>query len=348
MTTQSLRRRLTFDANLTIGASFVAAAVTFAFDLAVPLGVAGGTLYVAVVLPALVSPARHHALLAALSGTALTIAGFFASPEIGEPTEQWMVITNRVLSLLGIWATALIVSWYVSARDTLTNALLELRDREALATLGEMATVVAHEVKNPLAGMRGALQVLAMRMPEGAREREIADKITARVDSLHRSLDDLLEFARPPRLTRSLTDLGTVVDDTVRLAASDPAWHDTSVQVDVEPVELLVDADRVSEALLNVVLNATQAAGPDGHIEIEGRTQGEWYCLHVRDDGPGLPEEARSRAFEPFFTTKTRGTGLGLAIVKRTIEAHGGTIELDSPDAGGTDLHVHLPLAPRR
>lgn len=345
MTAQTLRRRLTFDANLTVGASLVAAAVTFAFDLSVPLGVASGVPYVGVVLPALVSAARHHAVIAALSATVLMVAGLFASPEFGQPTELWIVLTNRALSLFGIWATALVVSWYVSARDTLTDALLELREREALATLGEMAAVVAHEVKNPLAGMRGALQVLSMRSPGGSKEREIVEKITARIDSLHRSLDDLLEFARPQRMARSLADIRAVVEDTVRLAVNDPIWQDTAVEIEVAEAELMIDSDRLGEALLNIVLNATQAAGERGHIHITGRADGRWYRLHVLDDGPGVAEEARRRVFEPFFTTRTRGTGLGLPIVKRTVESHGGTIALHDAPGGGTDVDVRLPMS---
>jgi PAS domain S-box-containing protein len=221
-----------------------------------------------------------------------------------------------------------------------------LREQAALARLGEMAAVVAHEVKNPLAGIRGALQVISARMPAESRDRAVVGDILARLDSLNEMVHDLLLFARPrmPKLAPVL--VGPLIEATALLLKKDPGLAGVDVTV-AAGAHHTVDAD--SELLQivfsNLLLNAAQAMNGEGRVivSIEGR---DGFCdVRVRDTGPGMPPDVRERMFEPFFTTKHRGTGLGLSTAKRLVDLHNGHLRAECPPDGGTIVTVTLPAS---
>jgi PAS domain S-box-containing protein len=218
-----------------------------------------------------------------------------------------------------------------------------LREQSALARLGEMAAVVAHEVRNPLAGIRGALQVIAKRFPAGATEPRIMGDIVARIDSLSATLDDLLIFARPREPKMAPLGMGPFLTDVAVWLKQDKTMNGVEVEVEADDAQIVADGEQLRLVFTNLLLNAAQAMGGQGRIHLSARTGGHGCELIVRDGGPGMPDEVRARAFEPFFTTKTRGTGLGLPTVKRIVEAHHGTIAVECPESGGTLVRVTLP-----
>ena len=222
-----------------------------------------------------------------------------------------------------------------------------LREQAALARLGEMAAVVAHEVKNPLAGIRGALQVIGGRLPEGARDRAIIGDIVARLDSLNEIVHDLLVFARPREPKLAPVPLATLVESTAALLKKDPSHAAVDVSITGDRPVVQADPEQLQTVFLNLLLNAAQASGTasDVRVTIEG-TPSE-ARVRIADRGPGIPADVREKIFEPFFTTKHRGTGLGLPTAKRVIERHHGTITFDCPPAGGTVVTVTLPANPR-
>ena len=222
-----------------------------------------------------------------------------------------------------------------------------LREQAALARLGEMAAVVAHEVKNPLAGIRGALQVIGGRMNETSREKAIIGDIVARLDSLNEIVQDLLVFARPrePKLAR--VPLAEVLEGTAALLRRDAAHAGVDVQITGERPTIVADAEQLQIAFLNLLLNAAHAAA-GGTVRIHIVQRDGTCAVTIADQGPGIPAEVRDRIFEPFFTTKHRGTGLGLPTAKRVIERHHGTIVLECPPGGGTVVRVELPVGARR
>jgi len=207
--------------------------------------------------------------------------------------------------------------------------------------------VVAHEVKNPLAGIRGALEVIGGRMPEASRDRAVLRDIIGRLDSLNDTVQDLLVFARPrePRLTP--VSLVHLLETTAALLKKDPAHADTHVDISGDTPVVEVDAEQLQTVFLNLLLNAAQAAGPGGRVRAEVSTDNGLCRVAIADNGPGISAEIRERIFEPFFTTKHRGTGLGLPTAKRVIERHQGTIGIDCPAEGGTIVTVILPAASR-
>jgi PAS domain S-box-containing protein len=224
------------------------------------------------------------------------------------------------------------------------RAEARLRETTALTRLGTMASVVAHEVKNPLAGIGGALQVLQRRMPADAPERIVIGDILDRLGALNATMEDLLEYARPrPPLRRPLPLL-RLARGLVDRVATDPRFEGVRVEATGDDLEVDADPAMIESVLLNLLLNAAQALAGRGHVRVEvERGQGEAH-LRVIDDGPGVPAATLAQAFEPFVTTRARGTGLGLAIVQRVVEAHGGDVDLRCPREGGTVVSLRLPL----
>jgi PAS domain S-box-containing protein len=222
-----------------------------------------------------------------------------------------------------------------------------LREQAALARLGQMAAVVAHEVKNPIAGIRGALQVIRARMAPESRDRSIIGDIIGRLDALNGVVQDLLVFARPRELRSEPVDLRALVTSTADLIARDPAMR--GLRVIVRGPEAVAQGDKEQLQLLfhNILTNAAQAMGGSGDIEVEMQPTASGWTIAVADHGPGMPPEVREKAFEAFFTTKHRGTGLGLPTARRIAEAHDGVIEIDIPATGGTVVSISLPSSAR-
>jgi two-component system CheB/CheR fusion protein len=219
-----------------------------------------------------------------------------------------------------------------------------LREQEALARLGEMAAVVAHEVKNPLAGIRGALQVIGGRMAESSRDRAIVGDIVARLDSLNEIVHDLLVFARPREIRPAPVSLAELVEGTAALLRKDPAYATVNVQITGGRPTIQADAEQLQVVFLNLLLNAAQASGTGGEVRVDISSADGFSRVRIVDFGPGIAPEVRERIFEPFFTTKHRGTGLGLPTARRVIERHHGTIEFECPAGGGTVVTVTLPV----
>ena len=222
-----------------------------------------------------------------------------------------------------------------------------LREQEALARLGQMAAVVAHEVKNPIAGIRGALQVIGSRMTGDTRDKPIIGEIIARLDALNRIVQDLLVFARPRELRAEPTDVKALLTTTIEHLKRDPALAGVAIDVSGDGAVVNVDAEQLQVAIQNVLMNAAQAMNSQGRIQISIQRQGAEWTIAMADTGPGMPDDVKEKVFEPFFTTRSRGTGLGLPIAKRVVEAHGGRIAIDTPPSGGTVVSMSLPAAHR-
>jgi PAS domain S-box-containing protein len=230
----------------------------------------------------------------------------------------------------------------VTERDRIRE---ELNRREGLAAIGEMAAAVAHEIKNPLAGIGGAVQVLGRGFQEGDPRAEVVQEIQRQVRRLDTTIRDLLTFARPPRPRPAPVDLKEFAERILRGLSEEPALKGQRLEV-VIPHGTLVRADPqlLENILVNLILNAGQALGARaGRIRISAVDRSEKTLLSVADDGPGIPEDVLPRLFKPFFTTKTQGTGLGLAIVHKFVLAMGGRVEVQTGPGQGATFVVVLP-----
>jgi two-component system, LuxR family, sensor kinase FixL len=222
----------------------------------------------------------------------------------------------------------------------------QLREQTSLARLGEMAAVIAHEVKNPLAGIRGAVQVIGGRLPKESKDAAIAKEIVNRIDALDGLIKDLLQFARPPQPRPLLVDLGDLVRTTADLLARDPSLAGVSIHVDGQAPLVMADPELLKIVFQNLLLNSGQAMQGRGEIRVTLQPTDGRCRVVFSDGGPGISAEVAERIFVPFVTTKARGTGLGLATAKRIVEAHDGQIAIASPPGGGATVTVELPAVP--
>jgi two-component system sensor kinase FixL len=220
-----------------------------------------------------------------------------------------------------------------------------LREQSALVRLGEMGAVIAHEVRNPLAAVRGAIQVVGGRLPADGRDAPVIKEILARLDALNNLLDDLLLFARTPEPRFAPVSLAQLVQLTVDLLADDPVFRDVRIELDGDSEPIMADAGLLKIVFQNLLINAAQAMRGSGVIRTVVAAEARIQRVSVTDSGPGVPTEIREKLFTPFFTTKARGTGLGLSTAKRLVEIHGGSIAVECPHGGGTVVTVDLPVS---
>jgi signal transduction histidine kinase len=209
-----------------------------------------------------------------------------------------------------------------------------------------MAAVVAHEVRNPLAGIKGAMQVLMTRPTASDADLAVMRDVVLRIDALSELINDLMVFARPRALRVGEVSLRPLVEEAVTLVRRDPIAEGVEIVIEGAAAPIMADAEMVRATLLNLLLNAAQAMNGAGRITVTIESRGNTVLVIVRDTGPGIPGEIRGQVLEPFFTTKARGGGLGLPIAKRTAELHGGTLTLECPAEGGTVITLELPRQP--
>jgi len=229
--------------------------------------------------------------------------------------------------------------------DLSSRADLEdrLREATAMARLGEMAAVIAHEVKNPLAAVRGAIQVIGSRMKGGTGDAAIIQEIIARIDALNALIQDLLVFARPPKPKLAATNLRALLTAVATLLKSDPAFGALEVNVVGDVPAVPSDPALMTIVFQNLLINSAQAVQGRGEVTVTLEASGDWHRVAIIDRGPGIHPDIRAALFRPFKTTKARGTGLGMATAKRLVELHDGRISVDCPVEGGTTLIVELP-----
>jgi signal transduction histidine kinase len=232
--------------------------------------------------------------------------------------------------------------------DELETKNRELARKNRLADLGQMASHVAHEVRNSLVPVTLYMSLLRRRLSDDPGSLDVLDKMEEGLLALDTTVNDLLSFSaqRDPCAVR--LDLRDLVDGV--LAAVAPQLHAQAIEVtvDVPPGTLLLaDHDMLRRAVLNLVLNALDAMPEGGELVITSWQGSQGLELEVADSGPGLSEEARRRAFEPFFSTKPGGTGLGLAVVYRTAEAHGGDVHVLNCPEGGAAFTLRIPRRAR-
>jgi len=206
-----------------------------------------------------------------------------------------------------------------------------------------MAAVIAHEVKNPLAGIRGAIQIIGGRLASDSPDAAVVSEIVKRIDTLDTLIKDLLLFARPPQPRSASVDVVPLVTMTANLLCQDPSLKGVRIDIDGSAPPVIADAEMLKIVFQNLLVNSAHAMHGQGTIAVAIGARNGTCQIAVTDTGPGIPPAIRDKIFTAFFTTKTRGTGLGLATAKRLVEAHHGEIEIDCPPSGGTTVTVRLP-----
>jgi signal transduction histidine kinase len=232
-----------------------------------------------------------------------------------------------------------------------------LRDR--LAAVGEMAAAIAHEVKNPLAGIEVMAGLLRRKIPDAPEAQTVLTDIINEAKMANAIVQEVLEFVRPIRLQVERTSVADAVQTALNMADSKVSRGQIEVDVRVSNELPLIQADQhqLAQLVTNLLTNAYEALEGKGHVIISAETvhveavnahgeadMSDAVLVEVADDGPGVPQDVRDKVFDPFFTTKAQGSGLGLAIVRKIVDAHDGKIDLRSAAGRGTAIRVTLPV----
>jgi two-component system sensor histidine kinase PilS (NtrC family) len=225
----------------------------------------------------------------------------------------------------------------------------EVRTKEKLAAVGEMAAQLAHEIRNPLGSISGSAQVLLGEARTNSEQARLLAIITRESKRLSDTLNRFLIRARPSARSRGPVDVGPLLAEAVALLRNGPevgAEHDVVLETDQGPHVCLADPDQISQVFWNLARNGLEAMPEGGLLAVALRRDGDEVVLTVRDQGRGMDREEQRRLFEPFRSATPMGTGLGLAIVYRIVREHGGDISVRSASGQGTQVDVRLPLAP--
>jgi signal transduction histidine kinase len=292
------------------------------------------------------------------------IASAFELTHLPNRAELRLKSTNKVIGYT--------ISQVHDAQGQLTGATLFFKDltrveqleererlRDRLAALGEMAAAIAHEVKNPLAGIEVMAGILKRQLPDSRDAQSILGDIIKEAKMANAIVLEVLEFVRPIRLQVEHMSLADVIKDAIALADTHAPRGNVNVEV-VIPEDLATiqgDPHQLRQLFTNLLTNAFEAMSGRGHVRLEatelpeeepsssGEGLGPMVQVDVTDSGPGVPPDVMDRIFSPFFTTKPQGTGLGLAIVRKIVNAHDGRIDVHAPTAGGTQFRVTLPVS---
>jgi hypothetical protein len=229
----------------------------------------------------------------------------------------------------------------------------EMLQAEHLATMGELAAGVAHEIRNPLAGIAGAIEIITKDFPKDHPDREVMEDLRQEVRRIEKVLNDMLAYARPKPPQFGRADLKDTFARTLQLARQQLGSKNVEFSVQVPPdlPAFRMDSEQLHQVLLNLVLNGVQAIEREGKITITakfnapgGPGQANLVEISVSDTGAGIPPESLERIFRPFYTTKRGGTGLGLSLCRRIVRQHGGTLTVESKLGKGSRFIISLPL----
>src|SRR5579863_4808503 len=217
---------------------------------------------------------------------------------------------------------------------------------EHLATLGELATGLAHEIRNPLAGIAGVIEIAGRDLPQASPARAVVKEVRQEIARINHIVTDLLQTARPHPPTVRKSDLNTTVEHAVMLGRQQALARSVMIALHKDPTlpDVEHDGDQIHQVLLNLLLNALQAIDLEGRIDVTLRAQDGMAAVDVADNGRGIAPETLPNIFRPFYTTKGDGTGLGLSLARRIVEDHQGRIDVTSALGQGTTFTVLLPL----
>jgi PAS domain S-box-containing protein len=243
-----------------------------------------------------------------------------------------------------------------SAEEEIRKQKMELQHAAQLSFIGELAAGLAHEIKNPLAGIQGAVDILIRRRDRNDPEREALEAMRHEVARIDGTVRALLDRARPRTLKLERVSLSKLTERAVDLAQSQVDGRGRQSQIRIEfdqpadEIVAIVDPLQIEDAVLNLLINSIEAIGDTGEVRIQIRLEAadeehaDEAVIEVSDNGRGISEENLKRIFSPFFTTTASGTGLGLPAVRRIVRLHGGRVEAESQPGHGSTFTLHLPI----
>lgn len=325
---------------------------------------AGLVLFTAATL-SLGGPERHRVLIVAgtgavvICGVSIAVLAYLIQRPMLELQEKVAVISEGNLDVavsfagrndeigdLGRNFNHMMQQLRESRKEIETMHRTQMSRAEHLATLGELATGLAHEIRNPLAGIAGVIEIIGRDLPPTSPAREMVKDVRMEINQINRILTDLLETARPhpPQMMRS--NLNTTVEHAVMLARQQVLSRPIAIELQraSDLAEVEHDSDQIHQVVLNLLLNAVQSIEGPGAVRVAVGSKEDCASITVTDTGRGIPEQQISQIFRPFYTTRGNGTGLGLSLVRRIVEEHHGHIQVISEVGKGSTFEVLLPF----
>ncbi len=269
----------------------------------------------------------------------------------GDLTHRVQMNTADELETLGKAFNHLMENLKASREELEQTHRAQMVQADRLASIGELASGVAHEIRNPLAGISGAIQVLAAEFHEESPKKQVIQEIQRQITRMNRTVQDILDYSRPAFPSIKLYNMNDLLDEVLFFLTTTHAMDKVKLEKYFDPFlpKTELDPKQMHQVCLNILLNAVQAMPQGGTLTIRTEMTEEegkkWILVEIRDTGVGIPPEQQQRIFKPFFTTKPQGTGLGLAIALRIIEQHHGRITCRSYPGEGSSFFLWLPVA---
>jgi hypothetical protein len=308
---------------------------------------------------------RHAVLMAAgagavvICGVSISVLAYLVQRPMVELQEKVALISNGNLDVsvsfsrrndeigdLGRNFNRMMQQLRESRQEIETMHRTQMSRAEHLATLGELATGLAHEIRNPLAGIAGVIEIIGRDLPPSSPARAMVKDVRLEINQINRILTDLLETARPhpPQMMRS--NLNTTVEHAVMLARQQVLSQPIRIELHQAPdlADVEHDSDQIHQVVLNLLLNAVQAIDKQGTVLVSIGSHDDCATVTVTDTGRGMTEPQLAQIFRPFFTTRGDGTGLGLSLVRRIVEEHHGRIDVTSEPGKGSTFEVQIPF----
>ncbi len=299
----------------------------------------------------IVMAASWYGLLGGLvSATAISL---LIQPYIFLLNSPHVDISSEVVEIVFYFALAFLSGGFADRekrnRKQQEATQLQLERSHKFSLIGQMAAGVAHEIKNPLASIKGAVEILGSGDAGDMERKEFQQIIVKEIKRIDTTVQEFLDFARPKEVQLKRIDLSEIVHSSIRQLENQVRQAGMEFDAHIaNGLMTMADPEKIHQVIINLVLNAVQASQPGQNIMVNLAAKGSYAVITVQDHGEGLSAEDTERIFEPFFTTKVHGIGLGLAIVKSIIERHKGDIKVEGTPGKGTSFMVLIPLAEAR
>ncbi len=243
------------------------------------------------------------------------------------------------------WVSGALVELERRQRARLKEAQEELIQSNKFKVLGELASGMAHEIRNPLGSIQGALEIIKEDYKQGDKKFEFLNILFKEIRRLNRVVTDFLSYARPSQPALIGCDVNQLIQESLSIIKPEADKKRIALNANLNPQlpQIQADPSQIKQALLNLLLNSLQALENSGQIWVTSEAKDGWISMEIRDSGPGISPENLAKVFIPFFTTKKEGVGLGLGIVERIIQNHKGRISVESQIGQGTVFAIRLP-----
>lgn len=283
-------------------------------------------------------------ILTALTISLAVLPYIFGSEQTAHNLAGELVELVFYFALGGLIGALVDREWRARRRETETR--LQLERSQKLSLVGQVAAGVAHELKNPLASIKGAVEIIADDSTSDQDRGEFRNILLREIKRMDGTVSEFLEFARPKPVQLERLDLSELVRASTRQIEAQAAKAGILLREEIESGLIVAgDREKLHQLALNLLLNAIQASPSGSELEVSLRRDAKQALVNVRDHGEGIAAADLERIFEPFYTTRASGSGLGLPIVRSIVEAHDGTIEVMSVPGQGTTAAVRIPLA---